>query len=238
MKKITLTEHINTIKKRINYINESPIYKEFEGEDYDEIPSGIFEAGEEDLPPEKLNVPTETPEQNSGGGDNAPAPAEPTAAPAPAAQPETPPVPDLNSGDLPPVGDQVPPLVSPEPAPDVDVIQNDVIKHNLTAIKAIHSQLEMLNSLADTLNGKIDVLSKDVAEVREPTNGEKLANQKKVSYPYYLNLNDNWKDNWFEKSRNESNERGISKLPDGSYIADFDDLNKLSPTDIEKSFNS
>lgn len=223
MKKTTLSEHINTIKKRINYINESPIYKEFSGDEYDEIPNGIFEAGDEDLPPDKLNVPTsdETPNQNDTKSD------------------ETPPIPDINSGNLPPIGGETPSQQIPqEPTPDVDSIQNDIIKHNLTAIKAIHDQLETLNSLANQLNSKIEVLSTDVAEVREPSNGEKLVNQKRVSYPYYLNLNDNWKDNWFDKNRDNANERGINKLPDGTYIADFDDLNKLSPTDIEKSFEA
>jgi len=233
-KKISLNEHINTIKKRINYINESPVYKEFDGEDYDDIPSGIFEAGDEDLPPEKLNIQTDTPE--NGAADTTAADAEmPPATPDASAAP----TPDINSGELPPItGQGMSPtdagLPQEEQTPDVDAIQNDIIKHNLLAIKDIHSQLETLNSLADSLNSKLDIIAKDVDEVREPSNGEKLMNQSRVSYPYYLNLNDNWKDNWFDKSRETSQEKGINKLPDGSYIADFDDLTKNN--DINKTF--
>jgi hypothetical protein len=80
-------------------------------------------------------------------------------------------------------------------------------------------------------------LNAEVEEVREPTNGEKLMSKKDVSYPFYYNLNDVWKGNWFEKNREEENEKGIRELPDGTFIADFDDLPEFSKTDIEQSFS-
>jgi hypothetical protein len=228
-KKISLNEHINTIKKRINYINESPIYNKFDGEEYDEIPNGIFEAGDEDLPPDKLKVPTNS--SDKGASETTAADAE-----LPPAEGNGVPVPDINQGDLPPVGGDVPMPQPVEQTPDVDEIQNDIIKHNLLAIKDIHAQLSNLNSLADSLNNKLDIIAKDVDEVREPTNGEKLMSKTRVSYPFYLNLNDNWKDNWFEQNSKNNTDKGIVKLPDGTYIADFDDLPKSSSTDILNSF--
>ena len=241
MKKISLNEHINAMKNRINYMNETPSYRKFGDEDtYDDIPVGIFEAGEEDLPPEQLNVPTKGAENTTGAeAEMPPAPAMPPAGGEMPPQPDAgapaleAPIPDLNPDPLQPLGDQMP--VEP-PQPDVDSIQNDIIKSNLMAIRDIHDQLKTLNSIADSLNSKMDVMAKDVDEVREPTNGEKLMNKSKVSYPFYQNLSDMWKGNWFDKSREGSEEKGINKLPDGSYIADFDDLAKMSPIDVQKSF--
>jgi len=119
---------------------------------------------------------------------------------------------------------------------NVDVIQNEIIKHNIEAMKLIYNKLESLDSTIDNLNVKLENLKNDVEEVREPTNGEKLINKKEVSYPYYFNLNDLWSNNWFSMKYNRNNNSGIKQLPDGSYIADFDDLPKLSNIDIQKTY--
>ena len=74
------------------------------------------------------------------------------------------------------------------------------------------------------LNSKLEALNTDVEEVREPTNTEKLMSKVNVSYPYYFNLNDFWKGNWFNEKRDKETEKGIKELPDGTYVADFDEL--------------
>ncbi len=128
----------------------------------------------------------------------------------------------------------------------VDMIQNEIIRYNIETLKSIHSEIQNLNSMIDGLNTRFDELDRDVEEVREPTNVEKLERQKDVSYPYYFNLNDFWKGNWFEEHYGGGNQEGgseeekvgsIRKLPDGSFVADFDDLPKDSFIDIEKSFH-
>jgi len=89
------------------------------------------------------------------------------------------------------------------------------------------------------------MLSADVEEVREPTDSEKLMNKTEVSYPYYFNLNDFWKDNWFDQKRAQNNginggdaeQQGMKELPDGTYVADFDDLPQKSKIDVQNSFN-
>ena len=57
-----------------------------------------------------------------------------------------------------------------------------------------------------------------------------------VSYPYYFNLNDYWSDNWFKNKY--SNNDSIKRLPDGTYVANFDDLPSKSSIDINKSFDN
>ena len=233
---------VDAMKYRINYMNESPKYRSLvsDTDEYDEIPSGIFEAGEEDLPPEQQGIPPVDPNAAPSPDAAPPAPdamppADPNA-PAPDAMPPADPnapAPDSGMGTTPP-----PPVGEVQPEePDVDTLQNDIIKHNITAMQDLHQQLQSLSSLADSLNSKMDVLSKDVEEVREPTNGEKLANKANVSYPYYLNLSDMWDKNWFNEKRNDLNEKGINKLEDGTYVADFDDLPKQSNLDVKNSFN-
>lgn len=121
--------------------------------------------------------------------------------------------------------------------PKVDEIQNEIIKHNIEIMKGIQNELQNLNDMFNGLKSEIKTLNAEVEEVREPTNAEKLMKRSEVSYPYYFNLNDFWKDNWFDKKRNEAQEKGIRELPDGSFVADFDDLYKQSKIDISRSFN-
>lgn len=116
----------------------------------------------------------------------------------------------------------------------VDSLQNDLIKMNLSAMIKIHGELDKLNQTVNDLNQQNQKLKAQVEEVREPSNEEKLLARKNDSFPYYNNLNDIWKDNWFERNTVSSENEGITKLPDGSYIANFDDLPKY--TDIKKSF--
>jgi hypothetical protein len=125
----------------------------------------------------------------------------------------------------------------PEAGEQVDDIQNDIIKHNIEAMKSIHDQLEGLNATVQGLNAKLETLNADVEEVREPTNTEKLMSKKNVSYPYYFNLNDFWSGNWFSQKREAEHEKGVRELPDGTFIADFDDLPQQSKTDVQNSFN-
>lgn len=123
-----------------------------------------------------------------------------------------------------------------EPEPEVDEIQNEIIKHNIEAMKGIHSQIESLTDLIQSLSTKFDVLNADVEEVREPSNVEKLMSQKEQSFPFSYNLNDYWGGNWFQEQYGQRDD-GIRELPDGTYIASFDDLPKQDMMNIEKSFD-
>ena len=129
------------------------------------------------------------------------------------------------------------PMGGPDPGQQVDDIQNDIIKHNIAAMQSIDDQLKSLNATVDGLNAKLAGLSSEVEEVREPTNTEKLMSKTNVSYPYYFNLNDFWSGNWFNEKRKAEHEKGVRELPDGTFIADFDDLPQQSKTDVQNSFN-
>lgn len=224
-KSILFEEHLRKIKHHVDYkINESPRYRPLVGvdEEFDKLPL-TNEAGEQ-----------EDAVKPAGGA----VPAEPTNAEVP----ETP-VPAFDEknaetvpGETTPSSDELP-APEPEPVEKVDDIQNEIIKHNIEAMKSIRDQLESLNQMTLSLNNKLNVLTTDVEEVREPSNAEKLMNKTKVSYPYYFNLNDLWSDNWFSEQREKEASKGIRELPDGSYIADFDDLPSKSKIDIQNSFN-
>lgn len=218
-----LEEQIRKIKYKTGYkVNESPKYHPLieDSDEFDEMP--ITEVGDQEEPPKP------------DGGEQPPAPSND--------QPigTEPPVPEFDKGESPegismsePVGN----IDVASPAPEVDDIQNEIIKHNIEAMKSIHAQLEMLNNMTQSLNSKLEGLSSEVEEVREPSNAEKLMNKKNVSYPYYFNLNDFWSGNWFNQQREKEASKGIRELPDGTYIADFDDLPLKSKTDVINSFN-
>ena len=226
-----LSEEIQKIKYRVGYkISESPRYRPLisSNEEFDEVPVLTNEAGEEEV---------ENPEGQAPEGaepEGAEATAEPTDAESPV------PAFDSTGGETPEdpmAGDMANPMGAPEPEKEVNDIQNEIIKHNIEAMKSIHDQLEGLNGVVQGLNSKLEALNADVQEVREPTNGEKLMNKTNVSYPYYFNLNDFWSGNWFNEKRDAEMEKGIKEMPDGSFVADFDDLPQKSKTDIQNSFN-
>jgi len=220
-------EHIRKIKYRVDYkINETPKYRPLvnSGEEFDTLPEAMTAGDQEDA-------------EKPGGGEVPPAPSndQPLGigdAPTPAFD-ET-----GEEGEKMPTNPMGGDLNAPiEPEKEVNNIQNDIIKHNIEAMKNIHDQLENLNNTVQGLNTKLAELNVDVEEVREPTNSEKLMSKTNVSYPYYFNLNDFWSGNWFNEKRNKEMEKGVKELPDGSFIADFDDLPHGSKIDVQNSFN-
>ena len=242
-KTVLSEEYLRKFRHRAGYvINESPKYRPLvsDGEEFDEIPVLTNEAGEqEDVPKPEGQVPPAPSNDVPQGADTPETPV-----PAFDAGGEEPPMDGQQASDpmgAAPDGAPADPMVNPmgAPAPDnqVNDIQNEIIKHNIEAMKSIHDQLEGLNVTIQGLNSKMEVLASDVQEVREPTNSEKLMNKTSVSYPYYFNLNDLWTDNWFEQKRGVEMEKGIKELPDGTYVADFDDLPQKSKIDVQNSFN-
>jgi hypothetical protein len=136
--------------------------------------------------------------------------------------------------DMPPPA-PVEPTMSQD-AVDIDKKQTDLLALQLDVMNKLNDKVKELDSLFANLDSKYQQLNKDVEEVKEPTNQEKLMSRKQDSHPFYYNLNDLWKDNWFEARRDQYDEKGIVKLDNGTYIADFDNLPKLSDKEIRDSF--
>jgi hypothetical protein len=246
--------HLNEMIFRMKYkLSESAKYHPIidETDEFDDLPIELYntddgqpmpssssftnEADNEVAPPIGSKTPTNTdPSTEEPMLNDLPAEVPPeggeSAVGAPISDPMNAPPTDMPD----PIGTPIAPATPP-----VDDIQNSIIKHNLAAMEAIASQLSNLNGYVQSLDNKMKILSSDVEEVREPTNVEKLMNKTQVSYPYYFNLNDMWGKNWFNEKRESGseNERGIRELPDGTFVADFDDLPKQSNIDIEKTFN-
>ena len=235
-------EHLRKIKHHVDYkINESPKYRPLvnDGEEFDSVPDSLY-ATRDGQP-----IPTNPSFTNEAGGqEDAPAiqgkdPIAPSNDQPIDADVPIPPNDQVDNAQLSPISSiDNAPMPPAEPIQQVDDIQNDIIKHNINAMQDINDKLEGLNNTVLGLNSKLDALNADVEEVREPTNSEKLMNKTNVSYPYYFNLNDFWKGNWFNKKRNDTMEKGVRELPDGTFVADFDDLPQISKMDVQNSFNS
>ncbi len=262
-KKTNLSEeHLRKIKYRFGYkINETARYSPLGSADevFDEVPTLKNEAGDqEDAPKPGGGVMPPVPSNDQPIDMNAP----PVGGAAPIGEPppeggempkkisasgkETPEDnpevnPEMGADPMadPMVGGNVNPMGADmaNPQGQVDDIQNDIIKHNIEAMKAIDDQLQSLDKTTQDLNAKLNSLNAQVEEVREPTNSEKLMSKTNVSYPYYFNLNDFWSGNWFDQKHQGEKEKGVRELPDGSFIADFDDLPQQSKQDVQNSFN-
>lgn len=220
---------LERIKYKTDYIiSETPRYRPVIDEDY----------GDDDQVPQKpIN---EAPPVATSGKT-------PTIAPP---VPEEPAAVDANTGQEFPIDQTQTPneipmdnVLEPLEKP-VDEVQNDIIKHNIAATHKIIDQLEELDGYVQGLNGKLDNLTAEVEEVKEPLPVEKLISRKKDSFPFYLGLNDKWLGNYFGMTSPDQDNydeveghQGIRKLPDGTYIADFEDLGDLSNGDIKGSFN-
>ena len=243
-KNLLSEEHLRKIMHRSGYkINESPRYRSLvnDGEEFDTIPDENI-GNRVGLGGNFNTMVSEVGEQEDAEQEGT-EPREPTNAPEPETAPEgdempEPPAPDYAEDDMPPEAGAPEAAMGGPVQPEVDEIQNDIIRHNIEAMKSIQSELQNLNNTVTGLNAKLGELNAEVEEVREPTNMEKLMKKTDVSYPYYFNLNDFWKDNWFTQKRDEAQEKGVRELPDGTYVADFDDLPKPSKTDIQNSFNN
>jgi hypothetical protein len=251
-------EHLRKIKYRFGYkINESPKYRPLVGdnEEFDKVPDNNYmtqdgqpmptgqglsmrEAGDQEDAPKPEGQEPPAPSNDQPQNTDVPQAGAPVDAPVPAfdktgGNEQLPP-----EGGMPvnPMGDEMG-IGAPDPAQEVDHLQNDIIKSNIEAMKSIHDQLASLNATVEALNAESKAMKADVEEVREPSNTEKLMSKKNVSYPFYFNLNDFWKGNWFTDEREKQHERGINELPDGSFVADFDDLPQKSKIDVQNSFN-
>lgn len=237
-------EYLRKFRHRSGYvISESPKYRPLvtDSEEFDEIPMLTNEAGDEEDAPKPMGqappAPTNDVPQNADAPDS---PIPPADAPPEGEMTDPMGEPDMVGGpQAADAGMGMPPPESPEN--QVDDLQNEIIRHNIEAMKGIHDKLEGLNLTIMGLNSKIERLNADVEEVREPSDAEKLMNKTEVSYPYYFNLNDFWKDNWFDQKHIENGgdekTQGMKELPDGTYVADFDDLPQKSKIDVQNSFN-
>ena len=255
-----LAEHLRKIKYRVDYkINETPKYRPLvnDNEDFDAVPDSIYatkdgqpvptsqgltnEAGDQEDAPKPEGEQPPAPSNDQPQNTDAPQAGAPIDAPVPAfdktgGDSQLPPPPEDGAPPVNPMGDDMG-MGTPDPSQEVNRMQNDIIKHNIEAMKSIHDQLASLNATVQELNAQSKSLSAEVEEVREPTNTEKLMSKKNVSYPYYFNLNDFWNGNWFSEQREKEHEKGINELPDGTFVADFDDLPQKSKIDVQNSFN-
>ena len=137
--------------------------------------------------------------------------------------------PQGNGNEMPPPPEgEEPDMSGNEPAenPEINLekTQNDIIKNNTLAMQSISNKLKSLDQFINQVTHQLDVLNKKVKEVEEPSDSEKLMQRKDVSYPFYFNLNDYWDAKDSGDTRKELDMHGIKELPDGTYVADFDDL--------------
>lgn len=226
----TMNEHILRIKYLNKYaLNESPKYSIVDGIEEDDMPD--FMQKVTPVSHNDSNVmedeETEMPVDNLAAGEGVPQPEEPTD--------------DENTLEPEMEVPTTPTDIPTEPVdekPSPDEIQNDIIKSNIEVMKKLNQKITDLEDMAKSLTLQNAKMEREVEEVREPTNVEKLTKRKDDSHPYYYGLNDMWEGNWFQARRDKLGENGIKKLEDGSYVADFDDLPKLSSQEVKDSFNN
>lgn len=240
MAKDQLKEHISRIMSKSKYVLESPSYRAVIDDDYGSYddPTTLMGGPQPVDGNSPLREADPLPNDDEGGDEMG------------GEQPQD---------DVPEVGGSPDEIPSPEGEPEMgapvmggevttpspDELQNEIIKKNIDVMKQLNQKIEDLEMSVNQLNSQNQEtiaqnieLKKDVEEVREPTNVEKLMSRKEDSHPYYYGLNDMWKGNWFQARRDDLGEKGMKQLEDGSYVADFDELPMLTTQEIKDSFNS
>ncbi len=253
-----LKEHISKIMSKSNYVLESPSYRAIIDDDYDTYddpnalvsttPSpvdGTSPLREADPIPGEEEDPMGDLEQDALGGDPA-AEMGGEAPPPEGGMPDE--IPSPEGGE--PMADPMAGEEAPAPAgevqtPSPDELQNEIIQKNIDVMRQLNQKIEDLEVGIDQLNVqnqemvfKTQEMEKEVEEVREPTNVEKLMTKKEDSHPYYYGLNDMWKGNWFQARRDETGDKGMKELDDGSYVADFDEMDQMNDMEIKDSFDN
>ncbi len=236
-----LKEQVDKMLYKSSYIiSESPTYKSIlEDAVFDEIPEAEAPAPEENPMPSSAPA-TSTPPQSNAAPAASPAPtsdAMPPVAPSPAPAPTTSPAPAPEVSAAPPMGAT---NGFSEPAPVVDEkeeMQKEVMRLQIEAMKQMSAKITEMESVVDGLNAQLAEFSKEVDKVKEPTDIEKFQERKLDSHPYYYNLNDLWNNNTFQARMDGMNSKGITKTDDG-YVADFDQLPKLSQYEVKNSFDN
>jgi len=244
MQKPELNEHIQKMLYKSKYvINESPIYRAvMDDKSFDPIPEGwnMKEAEGAISPasgqtsastapdPAAQPVGTAAPTQPTPDPAAAPQGTATTAAPAPEPVPSPAPAMDATSAPIAP---------APDLGPSKEELQKKVMEYQLDAMRGMSRKMDELEGLVLSLNSQLAQFSKEVEKVKEPTDVEKFDNRKMDSHPYYFNLNDMWNNNTFQGRMDSMNSKGIVKTQDGGYMADFDQLPKLSPYEVKDSFD-
>lgn len=227
-KKNSINEHIDRIKFVSNYQLNEAKYTLVDGlEEDDGVPEEIWSEPNSVSP---LPVREDEPQMDNEGLPVE----EPVAPEASEMNPEAP-MPDDSGVEMGMEAPMEQPIPEPEP-PSVDEIQNDILKTSVTAMQKMNDQLTNLENTLGSLNQKMDGLDREVEQVREPTNVEKLVARKEDSHPFYMNLNDMWDGNSFQARTEIEDSHGIKKLDDGSFVADFDSLPKYNEQEIKDSF--
>lgn len=231
---------------RINYIagyvvNESPTYRPImDSSSFDSIPQEFHmkEADAAAPSPEPAPV-SPAPAPTSGATGAAPVPSPmPTADTSPA-MPSAP-APEMPQASTPPPMPEPPPM-QPEPIgvtpmePSKDELQKEIMRFQLDAMKKMSQKIDQLEGIVSSLNSQQAELYSEVEKVKDPSDVEKFAERKQDSSPYYFNLNDLWNGNTFQARMDNFNSKGIMKTEDG-YVADFDQLPKLSQYQVKDSF--
>ena len=265
-----IREFVNRYDKLSTYLDKTlseakytPVIND-ELEEADELPEEMYgvkkvnEVGEEEeqqdqMPPENLGAPPPEGVAPEMGGEMAGAgadaqPAAPDmggemppedATPPEEGQPTDPDV-DLQATPVEPDAGMDAGMMEQPPQPTKDEVQNDIIKLQLSAMEKMHGKLDSMERQFNEFQAKMAEFDRDVEEVREPSNEEKLANKKQDSYPFKYNLNDMWKDNWFMARQDQFEKelpKGITKIDDDTYIGDFNSFPKLTDNEINDSFN-
>ena len=225
MAKDQLKEHIGRIVKKTNYVLESPSYKAIIDDDY----SSYDDPNEFMGGPNPVDGNSPLREEDPLPDEEMPTASDPVPAPDGEAMPDAE-VPAPEGGEeLPaepvvgqPADEPLPPQESP------DQVQNEIIKQNIDVMRQLNDKIsglemgiEQLNMQNDQLMSKNMEMEREVEEVREPTNVEKLMSKKEDSHPYYYGLNDMWEGNWFQARRDETGEKGMKQVDDGSSSTCF-----------------
>lgn len=239
MQKTQLNEHIKKMLYKSEYvISESPIYRAvMDDKSFDPIPEGWnMKEAEGAISPASGQTSASSAPDPAAQPVGTAAPTQPTPDPAAAPQGNATPAAEPAPSPAPPTAAPSPVAPAPDLGPTKEELQKKVMEYQLDAMRGMSRKMDELEGLVLSLNSQLAQFSKEVEKVKEPTDVEKFDNRKLDSHPYYFNLNDMWNNNTFQGRMDSMNSKGMIKTEDG-YMADFDQLPKLSQYEVKDSFD-
>lgn len=108
-----------------------------------------------------------------------------------------------------------PPIAQPQISNNEDNSMMSFIKSELQKLEGVVSAIQDISMNVDKVSQRLDVLTKSVDEIREPSDIEKLEMRAFDSYPYNKTLDKVWGDKMKSKEEQDMERMGIQKTENG-----------------------
>lgn len=137
----------------------------------------------------------------------------------------------------PPVAPTPPPAPQPQTSNNQDTSMMSFIKSELQKLEDVVSAIQNISMNVDKVSQRLDVLTKSVDEIKEPSDIEKLEMRAFDSYPYNKTLDKVWSDKMKSKEEQDMERMGVQKTENG-FEMEYIPQRNFNHNQLTNNFNN